>query len=124
MSARSKTNIRFNGREYANADEMPSDVRAAYDRVVDELAELHSGARLAAKLNARIIVNGSEFSNAGEMSVDDRHLYHEALEALFPPDIAVSAADTGETTGDKRSPIIGAVKKRLSQAARVLRLRR
>jgi hypothetical protein len=124
VSARSKTNIRFNGREYANADEMPSDVRAAYDRVVDELAELHSGARLAAKLNARIIVNGSEFSNAGEMSVDDRHLYHEALEALFPPDIAVSAADTGETAGDKRSQIIGAVKKRLSQAARVLRLRR
>ena len=65
MNARSKTNIRFNGREYANADEMPSDVRAAYDRAVDELGELHSGARLAAKLNAKIIVDGNEFSNAG-----------------------------------------------------------
>jgi hypothetical protein len=51
---------------------------------------LHSGAPLAAKLNAKIIVNGNELSNAGEMSVDDRHLYHEALEALFTPDIAVS----------------------------------
>ncbi len=57
----------------------------------------------------------------GEMSVDDRHLYHEALEALFPPDIAISAAEAGETNGKKRSPIMGAVKKRLSQAARVLR---
>ena len=103
---------------------MPSDVRAAYDRAVDELGELHSGARLAAKLNAKIIVNGNEFSNAGEMSVDDRHLYHEALEALFPPDIAISATDAGETNGAKRSPIMGAVKKRLSQAARVLRLKR
>ena len=103
---------------------MPSDVRAAYDRAVDETPPLHSGARLAAKLNAKIIVNGTEFSNAGEMSVDDRHLYHEALEALFPPDIAVSAAEAGETNGEKRSPIMGAVKKRLSQAARVLRLRR
>ena len=84
MSARTKTNIRFNGREYANADEMPSDVRAAYDRAVDEMPPLHSGARLAAKLNAKIIVNGNEFNNAGEMSVDDRHLYHEALEALIP----------------------------------------
>jgi hypothetical protein len=124
VNARSKTNIRFNGREYANADEMPSDVRAAYDRAVDELGELHSGARLAAKLNAKIIVDGNEFSNAGEMSVDDRHLYHEALEALFPPDIAISAAGARETNGEKRSPIMGAVKKRLSQAARVLGLKR
>ena len=124
MNARTKTNIRFDGREYANADEMSSDVRAAYDRAVDETAELHSGARLAAKLNAKIIVNGNEFNNAGEMSVDDRHLYHEALEALFPPDIAVSANEPGETNGKKRSPMMGAVKKRLSQAARALRLRR
>ena len=124
MNARTKTNIRFNGREYANADEMPVDVRAAYDRAVDEMPRLHTGARLAAKLNAKIIVNGNEFSNAGEMSVDDRHLYHEALEALFPPDIAMSAGQAGETNGAKCSPIVGAMKKRLSQAARVLRLRR
>ena len=124
MSARTKTNIRFNGREYANADEMPVDIRAAYDRAVDDMGLLHSGARLAAKLNAKIIVDGNEFSNAGEMSVDDRHLYHEALEALFPPDIAVSASELGETNGEKRSPIMGAVKKRLSQAARALRLKR
>ena len=124
MSARPKSNIQFNGREYANADEMPVDVRAAYDRAVEEMPPLHSGARLAAKLNAKIIVNGNEFNNAGEMSVDDRHLYHEALEALFPPDIAVSASEPGKTNGEKRSPLIGTVKKRLSQAARVLRLRR
>ncbi|HEX5491222.1 MAG TPA: hypothetical protein VFX07_08180 [Candidatus Udaeobacter sp.] len=123
MSARPKTNIRFNGREYANADEMPSDVRAAYDRAVDDLGDLHSGARLAAKLNAKIIVNGSEFNNAGEMSVDDRHLYHEALEALFTPDLAISAINGTETNGQKRS-IVGAMKKRLSKAARVLRLKR
>jgi hypothetical protein len=124
VNTRTKTNIRFNGREYANADEMPSDVRAAYDRAVDEMPPLHSGARLAAKLNAKIIVNGSEFNNAGEMSVDDRHLYHEALEALFPADIAVSASEPGESNGKKRSPMMSAVKKRLSEAARALRLRR
>jgi hypothetical protein len=123
VSARPKTNIRFNGREYANADEMPSDVRAAYDRAVDDLGDLHSGARLAAKLNAKIIVNGSEFNNAGEMSVDDRHLYHEALEALFTPDLAISTGDLTQANGDKRS-IVGAVKKRLSKAARILRLKR
>ena len=74
---------------------------------------LHSGARLAGKLNAKIIVNGNEFNNAGEMSVDDRHLYHEALEALFTPEITVSAAQLGETNGEKRSLIMGAVKETL-----------
>ena len=124
MSARSKTNIRFNGREYANADEMPVDVRAAYDRAVDEMPPLHSGARLAAKLNAKIIVNGNEFNNAGEMSVDDRHLYHEALEALFPPGIAVSTDEAGGSNSKKRLSTAGRLRSWLSQAARVLRLRR
>jgi len=85
--------IQFNGREYANTDDMPVGVRAAYDRAIAERPELHSGARLAAKLNAKIIMNGSEFNHAGEMSVDDRHLYHEALEAVFPPNIVVSVSE-------------------------------
>jgi hypothetical protein len=123
VSAKPKTNIRFNGREYANADEMPSDVRAAYDRARDDMALLHSGARLAAKLNAKIIVNGNEFNNAGELSVDDRHLYHEALKALFPPDIGISSGEPNETNREKRSPTTGRVRSWLSQAARVLRIR-
>ena len=82
--------IQFNGHEYTSTDDMPIKVRAAYDRAIAERPELHSGARLAAKLNAKIIMNGDEFNHAGEMSVDDRHLYHEALAAVFPPNIAVS----------------------------------
>ena len=88
-----QTMIQFNGREYASTDDMPIKVRAAYDRALAEKPELHSGARLAAKLNAKIIMNGSEFNHAGEMTVDDRHLYHEALEAVFPPHIAVSVSE-------------------------------
>jgi len=61
VSARSKNKIQFNGCEYASVDEMPVSVRAAYDRVVHERPVLHSGAQLAAKLNAKIVVNGSEF---------------------------------------------------------------
>ncbi len=85
--------IQFNGREYTSTDDMPISVRAAYDRAMAEKPELHSGARLAAKLNAKIIMNGAEFNHAGEMSVDDRHLYHEALEAVFPANIAVSVSE-------------------------------
>ena len=88
MSARPKPKIEFNGCEYASVDEMPVNVRAAYERAVHETPVLHSGARLAAKLNARIIVNDAEFNHAGEMSVGDRQLYHEALEAVFPLEAA------------------------------------
>ena len=123
VSARTKTNIRFNGREYANADEMPVDVRAAYDRAVDEMPPLHSGARLAAKLQAKIIVNGNEFNHPGEMSVEDRHSYHEALEALFSPDITVTPTHTRETTGKKVS-VLGAVRNYFSRTLRVFKWRR
>jgi hypothetical protein len=93
MSATSKTKIQFNGSEYASADEMPVSVRAAYDHAIGETPLLHSGARLAAKLNAKIILNDTEFNNPGEMSVDDRRLYHEALAAVFPESIAVFVSE-------------------------------
>ena len=87
VSENSKTKVRFNGREYVRIDDDPVKIRVA------EIPGLHSGARLAAKLKAKIIVNETEFNHAGEMSVDDRHLYHEALEAVFPANIAVSAEE-------------------------------
>jgi hypothetical protein len=101
VSETSKTKIQFHGCEYASADEMPVSVRGAYERALHETPVLHSGARLAAKLKAKIIVNDTEFNHAGEMSVDDRHLYHEALEAVFPPGIAVSVNEAQKIRNKK-----------------------
>jgi len=106
VSARSKTKIQFNGREHASADEMPVSVRAACDPAIGEMPVLHSGARLAAKLNAKITVNGTEFNHAGEMSVNDRRLYHEALEAVFPASIAVSVSEPQKIRREKVLPIV------------------
>src|SRR5207247_9331115 len=85
---------------------MPVRVRVAYERAIHETPALHSGARLAAKLKAKIIVNDTEFNHAGEMSVDDRHLYHEALEALFPPDVAVSISEQPRKIENKKLLLI------------------
>src|SRR5439155_25188628 len=85
--------IQFNSHEYASTDDMPVSIRAAYDRAMAEKPELDCGARLEAKLNAKIIMNGAEFNHAGEMSVDDRHLSHEALEAVFPANTMVSVSE-------------------------------
>ena len=128
VSATSKTKIQFNGGEYASADEMPVSVRAAYDHATGETPLLHSGARLAAKLNAKIILNDTEFSNPGEMSVDDRRLYHDALAALFPASIAVSVSEAPKIKPKKVWLIAVGVsnfcRSYLSLAGRLLRLKR
>ena len=105
LVVKATSKIEFNGQEYASADEMPPMVRAAYERAIHETPALHSGARLAAKLKAKIIVNDTEFEHAGEMSVDDRHQYHEALEALFPPGIAVSVGAVDEAEKARHSKV-------------------
>ena len=102
VSEKFNSKIQFNGHEYASAAEMPVAVRVAYERAIHETPALHSGARLAAKLKAKIIVNDTEFNHAGEMSVDDRHLYHEALEAVFPPGIVVSTAEAQSITETRK----------------------
>jgi hypothetical protein len=128
VSAKSKTKIQFNGREYASADEMPVSVGAAHDHAIGETPLLHSGARLAARLNAKIILNDTEFSNPGEMSVDDRRLYHDALAALFPASIAVSVSEAPKIKPKKVWLIAVVVsnfcRSYLSLAARLLRLKR
>jgi hypothetical protein len=106
LSARSKTNIQF------------------HDLAVEGPPDLHSGARLAARLHATIIVNGSEFNNAGEMSVEDRHWYHEALEAAFPPGIALFNGEACKTSLKKGSLIVGAVSSCLMLVAPVFRFKR
>jgi hypothetical protein len=93
MTVRFKTKIRFNGREYASAEEMPPSVREAYTRAVGETAVLRSGARLASKLNAKVIVNDREFSNPGELPVAERRLLQDALAALLPHNLALSAEE-------------------------------
>lgn len=107
---------------------MPVGVSAAYDRAIDETPLLHSGARLAAKLNAKIILNDTEFNNPGEMSVEDRRLYHEALAALFPASIAVSVSEAPRIKPKKVSLIVAVVRNFcrtcLALAARLLRLKR
>jgi hypothetical protein len=89
----SKAKIRVNGKEYASAEEMPAKIREAYARAVGDTAVLRSGARLAAKLNARIIFNGVEYNSPNEMPAEERRLYQDTLAALLPEPTVLSAND-------------------------------
>ncbi len=94
-----KARIRVNGKEYASAEEMPSKIREAYVRAVGETAILRSGARIATKLNAKIIFNGIEYSSPGDMPVAERRLYQDTLAALLPEPTVLS---THEAAGIRR----------------------
>jgi hypothetical protein len=124
VSEKSKAKIQFNGCDYASVDETPVSARAAYERSLHETPALHSGARLAAKLKAKIIVNDTEFNHAEEMSVNDRHLYHEALESVFHPSIAVSSTEPREISQNKVLLIVSILRNSFSRAAGLLRLTR
>ena len=108
VSAKLKTKIQSNSREDASASEGPISVSPGHDRAVAEMAVVDYGARLAAKLQTKIILNDAEFNHPGEMSVDDRRLYHEALAALFPPGIAIHTGEPPKV-GQKRGLLIGVI---------------
>jgi hypothetical protein len=93
MTVRFTTKIRLNGREYASAEEMPASVREAYTRAVGETSVLRAGARLAGKLNAKVIVNDKEFSSPAELPVAERRLLQDTLAAILPNDLAISAEE-------------------------------
>jgi hypothetical protein len=97
----SKIKIRVNGREYASPDQMPAKIREAYLRAIGETAVLRSGARLASKLNAKIIINDMEFNNPGEMPVAERRLYQDTLAALVPNKVVTSAKDAAKARQKK-----------------------
>jgi hypothetical protein len=116
VSAKFKTKIQSNGREDASANGIPISIRPAHDRAVAEMAVVDYGARLAAKLQTKIILNDTEFNHPGEMSVDDRRLYHEALAALFPPGIAIHTGEPSKVR-QKKGLLIWAIVGILAVAA-------
>src|SRR5262249_15916472 len=87
------TRIVFNGKEYQSLDEMPTDVRQAYDQLVKQLGDAdHDGipdilqhdaaARILGSVKLtqmRITINGKTYESASEMPAEVRQLYDKAM---------------------------------------------
>ncbi len=71
MNIKLKTKIRYDGREYSDPNELPPEVRAAYDKA------MASGAA-----QTKIVVNGQEFADQDEMPDDVRKLYDDVLSVI------------------------------------------
>lgn len=66
-----KTRIRFNGKEYSGIDELPPEVRVAFEKA---MANRHA--------NKRIVLNGQEFTDETQMRKNARNFYDDVMGAI------------------------------------------
>ena len=72
-----KTRIRFNGQEYQSVDEMPAEVRQAYEKAMASLYQRNS---LGSK--SLVYFNGQEYSSIDAMPEDVRALYRQFMASV------------------------------------------
>jgi hypothetical protein len=82
--------IIFNGREYSSVDEMPPDVREAYERITRTFADSDGdgvpdvleglAGNTVSTTTSKIVVNGREYSSVDEMPPDVRQIYERMAE--------------------------------------------
>jgi hypothetical protein len=106
---RIKRRIVVNGREYSSVEEMPEDIRRAYELAVATAGrETHATDPVGRP--ARIVFNGQEYGDVDEMPEDIRQLYRAAILALEARGkVDVGAAGTREQPpvpeGSSRAPL-------------------
>lgn len=69
-----KTKIRYKGQEYSDPNQLPPEVRAAYEMALRE------GAGSAAA--GKIVFNGQECASENEMPPDERKAYHDIMSVI------------------------------------------
>lgn len=92
--------ITFNGKEYSSVDEMPPDVRQAYEKVIqvfqdkdhDGVPDIFQGSAQNTQDAQRIVINqssftkiifnGKEYSSVDEMPPNVRQAYEQAMSAF------------------------------------------
>lgn len=107
-----KTRFKVNGKEYGSLEELPPDIRDAYEKAM----AAKGGGPLAggAPGSAKVTFNGREYASLDEMPPEERRMYEEFLAAverepgvqpgaapipLEPPQIAVPIVPGGTAGG-------------------------
>ena len=70
MKINVKTRIKYKGQEYSSVEELPPEVRAAYEKAM---------ATGGASFNTKIVFNGQEYASLDQMPAAQRQLYEVAL---------------------------------------------
>jgi len=79
--------IIFNGQEYDSPEEMPSDIRQAYEGAINMLSQRNSGTagpkvNINVKTNIRFVFQGKTYNSSDEMPPEVRAAYDKAMEQI------------------------------------------
>jgi hypothetical protein len=96
-----KRKFKVNGKEYNSIEEMPDDIRKAFEKAM--ASQAGSGLQVnPATMQTKIIFNSTEYKNIDEMPHADRHLYEKVLRAAetgaAPPEIDLAEISNGMRT--------------------------
>ena len=72
-----KSKIRYNGREYASAADLPPEVRMAYEQALRGRTAGSDGA-----VKKTFVFNGEKFANEDVMPADVRKLYDDVMSVI------------------------------------------
>jgi len=101
-----KTRIKFNGKEYGSADEMPVDIRQTYEQALAAMADPgHAkGIVVHAQTSSKINFNGTEYDSAEHMPPDVRRTYEMVMAQMV---MAAGAASRKGPPGavEAKSPV-------------------
>jgi Fe-S cluster assembly scaffold protein SufB len=113
-----KTSIKFNGKEYGSADEMPSEERQTYERIMAAMADPKKAAQgmiTFKNSTTKIVFNGQEYGSTSDMPPEIRQAYEKLLANVDAnrngiPDMLESGTKTaplpmGQKPAGIRSPL-------------------
>jgi hypothetical protein len=103
-----KTKIRVNGQDYGSVNDMPPEVRHAYEQAMAMmggtkhggfLGKLENGlqAKVTMGSNAKVVFNGQEYASVEQMPPNVRRLYQAVVTAVETGDTAPQSAATAQS---------------------------
>ena len=99
--------IVINGKEYHSLDELPEDVRKAYDKALALAGK--AGGISALRVKTKITFNGKEYEGEHEMSETERALYALAMKAAGEGGTAGTPAATAPALPQNARPVSPAI---------------
>jgi hypothetical protein len=86
MKINVKTKIKYKGQEYSSVEELPPEVRAAYEKAM---------ATRGASVSTKIVFNGQEYASLDQMPAAERQLYEDALKLTRDTEAVAPARKAG-----------------------------
>jgi hypothetical protein len=92
-----KRKFKINGKEYNSIEEMPPDIRSAFEKAMSSQA----GTGIQTVTQTKIIFNGTEYQSIDAMPPDVRQLYEKVLKAAETGEMPQGLVSAGDISGSR-----------------------